>query len=38
MSDPEFDLSKLLTIKCDSAIALLIYGFLLMFNTNIGPN
>ncbi len=27
-----------LKVKCDSAIGLSIYGFLLMFNGNIGPN
>ena len=27
-----------LKVKCDGAIGLLIYGFLLMFNSNIWPN
>ena len=35
--DLEFDLSRSLKVKSDSAIGLLIYGFLLMCNSNIGP-
>ncbi len=38
LCDFDFDLSKSLKVKCDSAIGLPIYGFLLMFNNNIGPN
>ncbi len=34
--DLEFDLSMSLKVKCEGAIP--IYVFLLMFNTNIGPN
>ena len=37
-SDLDFALSKSLKVKCEGAIELPIYGFLLMFNTNIGPN
>ena len=36
--DLEFDISRLLKVKCDSAIELPICDFLLMFNSNIGPN
>ncbi len=38
MSDLDFDLSRSLKVKCEGAIGLPIYGFLLMFNSNIGPN
>ena len=38
VSDLEFDISQSLKVKCDSTIVLPIYGFLLMFITNIGPN
>ena len=38
MGDLNFDLSRSLKVKCDSAIGLPIYDFLLMFNSNIGPN
>ena len=38
LSDLDFDLSRSLKVKCESAIGLLIYGFLLVFNSNIGPN
>ncbi len=39
LSDLDFDLSRSLKVKFDhSAIGLPIYGFLLMFNSNIGPN
>ncbi len=38
VSDLEFDLSRSLKVKCEGAIRLTIYGFLLMFNSNIGPN
>ena len=38
MGDLEFNLSRSFRVKFDSAIALPVYGFLLMFNTNIGPN
>ncbi len=34
----DFDLSRSLKVKCDGAIGLPIHGFLLMFNSNIGPN
>ena len=37
-SDLDFDLSRSLKVKCDGVIGLPIYGFLLMFNSNIGPN
>ena len=37
LSDLEFDLSRSLKVKCNGAIGLPIYGFLLMFNSNIGP-
>ncbi len=37
MSDLNFDLSKS-KVKCDRVIGLPIYGFLLMFNSNIRPN
>ncbi len=35
-SDLNFDLSRSLKVKRDNAIGLPIYGFLLVFNTNIG--
>ena len=38
LSDLDFDLSMSRKVKCKGAIELLIYGFLLMFNSNIGPN
>ncbi len=40
LSDLEFDLSRsnVLKVKCDGVIGLAIYGFLLMFNSNIGHN
>ncbi len=38
MSDLGFDLSRSLKVKCDSVIGLPIYGFLLMFNSNIWPS
>ncbi len=38
VGDLEFGLSRSLKVKCDGAIELLIYGFLLMFNSSIGPN
>ncbi len=37
LGDLEFDLSRSLKVKGDVAIGLPIYGFLLMFNSNIGP-
>ncbi len=37
MSDFEFDLSRSLKVKFESAIGLPIYGFLFMFTSNIGP-
>ncbi len=36
--DLEYDLSRSLKVKCDGAIGFPIYGFLLMLNSNIGPN
>ncbi len=38
LSDLDFDLSRSLKVKFDSAIGLNIYGFILMFNSNIGPD
>ncbi len=38
MGDLEFDLSRSLKVKWESAIGLPTYGFPLMFNSNIGPN
>ena len=38
MSDLDFDLSRSLKVKRDGVIRLPIYGFLLMLNSNIGPN
>ncbi len=38
LSDLDFDLSRLLEVKYDNTIGLGIYGFLFMFNSNIGPN
>ena len=37
VGDLEPDLARSLKVKCDSAIGLLIYGFSLMSNSNIGP-
>ncbi len=34
----DIDFSRSLNVKFNSAIGLLIYGFLLMFNSNIGPS
>ncbi len=34
----DFDLSNSLKVKCNGAIRLPIYGFLFMFNSNIGHN
>ena len=36
--DLEFDLSRSPKVKCEHAIRFLIYDFLLMFNSNTGPN
>ena len=36
LSDHEVDLSRSLKVKCESAIGFPIYGFPLMFNSNIG--
>ncbi len=36
--DLDFDLSRSLKVKCNGAIELPIYGFLLMVNSNIWPN
>ena len=38
MGDFAFDLSRSLDVKLEGAIVLPIYGFILMFNSNIGPN
>ena len=38
LSELECDLSMSLKVKCESPIGLPIYGFLLMFNSNIGLN
>ncbi len=38
LSDLDLDLSRSLKVKCEGAIGRPIYGFLLMFNNNIGPN
>ncbi len=38
LSDLDFDLSRSLKVKSDDVIELAIYGFLLMINSNIGPN
>ena len=36
LGDLDFDLSRSLKVKSNGAIGLPIYGFLLMFNSNIG--
>ena len=38
LGDLDFDLSMSLKVKSDGVIGLAIYGFLLMVNSNIGPN
>ncbi len=38
LSELDFVLSGSLKVKCDDGIRHLICGFLLMFNSNIGPN
>ncbi len=38
LSEPDFDLSRSLKVKCDSVFGLPIYAFLLMCNNNIWPN
>ncbi len=38
MSELDFDLSRSLEVEIDGVNGLLIYGFLLMFNSNIGTN
>ncbi len=38
LGELDFDLSRSLKVKSDSVIGLAIYGFLLMVNSNIGPN
>ncbi len=35
--DLDFDLSRSLKVKSDVTVGLPIYGFLLMFSSNIGP-
>ncbi len=37
-SELDCDLSRSLKVKSDDVIGLSIYGFLLMVNSNIGPN
>ena len=37
MSDLDFDLSMSLKVKSNDVIGLATYGFLLMFNSNMGP-
>ncbi len=34
MSDLEFDLSRSLKVKCDGAVGLLVYGYLLSFKSS----
>ncbi len=38
VSEIDFDLSRSLKVKCHGIIELAIYDFLLMINSNIGPN
>ncbi len=38
LSDLDFEISRSLKVKCEGAIELPTYGFLVMFNANIGPN
>ena len=38
LGDLDFDLSRSMKVKYKGAIGLPVYGFLLMFNSNIGPN
>ena len=38
LNDLDFDLSRPIKVKYDGTIRLPIYGFLLMFSSNIGPN
>ena len=38
MTDLEIDLSRSVKVKCDGVIGLAIYAFLLMVNSNKGPN
>ena len=38
MSDFEFDLWRSLKFKCDDAIGLSLFAFILMFNSNMWPN
>ena len=38
VNDLNFDLSRSLKVKYDGGIGLLMYGLLLMVNSNIGPN
>ncbi len=38
LGELDFDLSRSPKVKCDGAFGLPIYGFLLIFNSNIGPN
>ena len=37
LSDLDTDLSRSLKVKCDGAIGLPMYGFPIMFSSNIGP-
>ncbi len=38
MGDLDFDLSGSFKVKCHGVIGLVIYGFLLMRNSNLWPN
>ncbi len=38
VNDLNFDLSRSLNVKYDGGIGLLMYGFLLMVNSNLRPN
>ncbi len=38
LNDLNFDLSRSLKVKYDGGIGLVMYGFLLMFNSNLWPN
>ena len=37
-TDPEFNLSMSLKVKCHGTTELSLYSFLLMFNSNMSPN
>ncbi len=38
LTEPDFDPSRSLKVKCDSVIGLPIYGFQVVSNSNIWPN